>query len=145
MVPGDHHVYRRRWRVEGGLSRPMGQHGRLSVRYFYQERTQVWRPPISNSSMEVIDRMPAIEAAFQAPFRTFARAGFMRNRVTVATHGLPPAWTWGTRVETRAYLALQLRLGRVLVQGIECIELDREFYDVAFIHDKGFVQIQTTF
>ena len=59
--------------------------------------------------------------------------------------GQPPAHTWGTRVETRAYLALQVRFGRVLVQGTECFELDKENYDVAFIHDKGFVHIQTTF
>ncbi len=144
-VPGDHHVYRRRWRIEGALSRPVGSHGRLTARYFYQERTQVWRPPLSNATLEVIDRMPMIEGAFRAPLHTYARVGFMRNRVTVLDLGQAPVSTWGTRVETRAFLSLQKRFGRVLLQGTECVELDKERYDVAFVHDKGFLHIQTTF
>ena len=144
-VPGDHHVYQRRWRAEGALSRQVGAHGRLTARFFYQERTQVWRPPLANATLEIIDRMPMVEGAFQAPFQTYARVGCMRNRVTVAELGRLPVRTWGTRVETRVFLALQIRFGRVLLQGMECVELDREIYDVAFIHDKGFLHIQTTF
>jgi len=56
-----------------------------------------------------------------------------------------PGWTWGTRKESRAYLGLELLLGRVRVQGIEGIELDSEPYEVTFHHDKGFLQLQTTF
>jgi hypothetical protein len=144
-VPGDHHVFRRRWRGEGALSRVIGEHGRLTLRYVYQERTQVWRPPIANNTLAVIDRMPMIEGAFQAPFHTYARVGFMRNRVTVTGLDRQPVSTEGTRLETRAFLGLQVRFGRVVLQGTECIELNREAYDVAFIHDKGFLHFQTTF
>ncbi len=144
-VAGDHHAYRRRWRAEGALSRQVGRHGRVTLRYFYQERTQVWRPPISNATLDVIDRMPMVEGAFRAPLDMHARVGFMRNRITVVDAIRSPVSTWGTRVETRAFLSLQKRFGRVRLQITECLELDRELYDVAFIHDKGFVHIQTTF
>jgi hypothetical protein len=33
----------------------------------------------------------------------------------------------------------------VSLQAIEGIELDHEPYDVWFIHDKGFLHLQTTF
>ncbi len=145
FVPGDHHRYGRRTRGEAAYTRWLGEHGRLTMRFIYQERTQVWRPPVTNDALSVIDRMPVIEAGFRAPLDTYARVGLMRNRVTVV--GIPwrPVYTEGTRLETRGYLALQFRFGKVLVQGIECIELNREPYDVAFIHDKGFLHFQTTF
>lgn len=142
---GDHHQFRRKWRVDGSLTRALGERSRVTARFIYQERDQVWRPPISNSSLGVIDRMPMLEAAFPAPFEFFGRAGVMRNRITAVPNILVPVWTWGTRVETRAFVALQKRFGRVHLQGIECIELDREQYDVAFIHDKGFLQLQVVF
>ena len=140
---GDHHVYCRRWRGEGSLMRPMGEHGSLTLRYFYQERTQVWRPPISDVTLGVIDRMPMIEGAFRAKWNLGMKVGGMRNRVTVA--GQTPESTYGTRVETRAFFSLQKQFGRVRIQGTECIELDKEPYPVTFHHDKGFVHIQTTF
>lgn len=145
VFDGDHHLFRRKWRVDGSLTRALGEKSRVTARFIYQERTQVWRPPISNSSLDVIDRMPMLEAAFPVPFDFFGRAGVMRNRITVVPNILVPVWTWGTRVETRAFLALQKKFGRVHLQGVECVELDREQYDVAFIHDKGFLQLQITF
>ncbi len=142
---GDHHLYRRRWRGEAQLTRPVGEHGSLSLRYFYQERTQVWRPPYLNTALGVIDRMPMIEGSFRAKWNLGMRVGFMRNRITVVDNGGVPVFTWGTRVETRAFFCLQKQFGRVRIQGTEGIELDHEYYQVAFHHDKGFIHIQTTF
>jgi hypothetical protein len=142
---GDHHFFRRRWRVDGALTQPLGASGRLTARFIYQERTEVLRPPLAAASLDVIDRMPMLEAAGPLPFDFFGRAGFMRSRVTTVQHGILPHWTWGTRVETRAFVALQRQFGRVTIQGVECVELDREAYDVAFIHDKGFLQLQVMF
>jgi len=146
QIPGDHHVFQRRWLIEGGWSRPVGQAGRVAARFFYQERTQVWRPPIANATLGVIDRMPMVEGWFRAPLDLGVRVGAMRNRVTV-TSGVPLdfAWTWGTRVETRVFISLQRKFGRVWLQGTECIELDREFYEVSSHHDKGFLHMQFTF
>jgi hypothetical protein len=141
----DHHFFRRRWRVDGALTHPLGAQGRLTARFLYQERSEVIRPLLADASFDVIDRMPMLEVAGPMPFDFFGRAGFLRNRVTTVQHGILPHWTWGTRVETRAFVALQKQFGSVMVQGIECVEFDREFYDVAFIHDKGFLQVQVLF
>jgi hypothetical protein len=142
---GDHHVFRRRWRGEGMLQRAVGEHGSIALRYFYQERTEVWRPPIADATLGDIDRMPMIEGSFHARWNLGVRVGGMRDRVTVITRGLPNGSTPGTRVETRAFFCLQKKFGRVLVQGTEGIELDREPYPVTFHHDKGFIHVQTTF
>jgi hypothetical protein len=53
--------------------------------------------------------------------------------------------TYGTRKESRAYLGLIARFGRVSIQGVEGIELDHEPYEVTLWHDKGFLQLQSTF
>jgi hypothetical protein len=143
--PGDHHLYRRRSRLESAFGWPLGQHGRVTLRYFYQERDQVWRPSLGNSALGVIDRMPMAEGLFRGPAGLATRLGFMRNRVTVTNTGGVPASTWGTRVETRLFFSVQKQFGRVRIQGTECVELDREPYSVVFHHDKGFVHIQTTF
>ncbi len=144
-VPGDHHLYSRRWRVDGGLSHPYGQHARVSAHFVYQERMQIWGPPIADALLDCIDRMPMVETSFLLPLGIGARAGYMHNRVTVVQNGVAPTSSWGTRKENRLFLSLQKRFGRVLLQGTEGIELDKEGYDVAFVHDKGFVHIQVPF
>jgi hypothetical protein len=142
---GDHHLYARRWRTDGTLMRSLGEHASVSLRYFYQERTQVYRPPISNVTQNVIDRMPMVESSFLLTHTLGMRVGFMRNRITVDNPGGTPTGTYGTRVETRAFFCLRKKFGKVWIQGTECIELDKEPYPVTFHHDKGFVHIQTTF
>jgi hypothetical protein len=57
----------------------------------------------------------------------------------------PTEFSFGTRSESRLYLGLALRIGRIQVAGVEGIELDDEPYDVRIVHDKGFLQLQTTF
>jgi hypothetical protein len=143
--PGDHHLYSRRWRVEGGVSFPYGEHARVSATFLYQERLQVWSPPIANAFQDCIDRMPTLQTTFRLPLEIGARAGYMYNRVTVVREGNPPTGSWGTRRENRLFISLQKRFGRVLVQGTEGIELDKEGYDVAFVHDKGFVHVMFPF
>ncbi len=142
---GDYHRYARRWRGELLVTRMLTEHVRLTARGFYQERTQVYRPPLGNGALSLIDRMPMIELSYPIREHWASRVGFMRNRITVVDDSRSAVFTWGTRVETRAYFSLGRQFGRVRVQGTECIELDREQYDVAFHHDKGFVHIQTTF
>ena len=73
------------------------------------------------------------------------RFGLLHNRIGITRQGLIPDFTWGTRKESRAFIGLQARFGRVRVAGIEGIELDSEPYQVSFHHDKGFLQLQTTF
>ena len=145
QVPGDHHLYSRRWRVEGGYSFPYGEHASLNARFVYQERFQVWGPPIADAMRDCIDRMPILETAFQLPLQMRMSTGYMLNRITVVEQGTPPTGSYGTRHENRMYITLRVRVGRVLVEGTEGIELDKEKYDVAFVHDKGFVHILVPF
>jgi len=150
--PGDHHQYSRRWRVEGNLQRRIGEHASVSMRFFYQERTQVWQPVLT-TALGVIDRMPMVEGSFRAKWDLGVRVGYMRNRITVSGNGGAPMFiyggsqflTFGSRYENRAFFSLQKQFGRVRIQGTEGIELDHETYPVTFHHDKGFIHIQTTF
>jgi len=144
---GDHHVFRRRWRIESSLVTDVGEHGHVALRFFYQDRVQVWRPPIANATLGVIDRMPMIESWFRGPWSLGIRVGYMKDHITVSDNGGIGglAASEGTRPETRAFFQLQKQFGRVLLQGTEGIELDKEPYPVTFHHDKGFLQLQTTF
>jgi hypothetical protein len=74
-----------------------------------------------------------------------ARVGAMHDRVTISQIGPYHPTSYGTRVESRAYVGLSARIGRVWVSGVEGIELDPEPYDVWFVHDKGFLHLQATF
>ena len=76
------------------------------------------------------------------------RVGGLYDRITITQTGTTPAVaikTYGSRKESRAYVGLIARFGRVNLQGVEGIELDHEPYQVSFHHDKGFLQLQTTF
>ena len=95
-----------------------------------------------------MDRVLQAEAVWRAHARFALRVGGLYDRITVAETGSPPPrpfGTYGSRTESRAYLGLMARFGRVSLQVIEGIELDPEPYEVALAHDKGFLQLQTTF
>jgi len=59
--------------------------------------------------------------------------------------GITAPFSFGSRTETRAYLAAMARFGRVNLQIVEGIEVDHEPYEVWAVHDKGFVQLQASF
>ena len=141
---GDHHLYGRRWRAKGSLIQDFGRDAHVAVRYFYMDRIQVWRPPTADATLSVIDRCVMLDSWFKAPWGLGARLGIMRDRVTVSENGIPTE-TEGTRYEDRAIISLHKQFGRVRLQGIEGIELDKEPYPVTFHHDKGQIQLQTTF
>lgn len=141
----DSRSFRRRWVAEAALRRAISLRVTAEARWVYQDRTQDWHPTLGDGWFHAIDRMPMAEVAWQAHERVLARFGTMYNRVGVAKEGLIPAFTWGTRKESRLFLGLQVRFGKVLVQGVECVELDHEPYEVSFHHDKGFLHMQTTF
>jgi hypothetical protein len=149
QVPGDHHLFARRWRIDGSLTQDFGEDAHVAVRYYYMDRTQVWRPPFANTTLKVIDRCVFLDSWFKAPWDMGARIGLLRDRVTVwhdgGIYGLPGFDSQGTRYEDRAILSLHKMFGKVRLQGIEGIELDKEPYPVTFHHDKGFLFMQTTF
>ena len=149
--PGDHHEFARRWRIKGSLIQAIGDNAHVAFRYFYMDRTQVLRPPIADLTLNVIDRCVMVDSWFNAPGGLRVWLGALRDRVTVWSNVdpldylPPPLVSTGTRYEDRAIISLQKTFGRVRLQGIEGIELDHEPYQVSFHHDKGFIQLQTTF
>jgi len=144
-VPGTGRTYCRRWLVEGAARRAIGEKWTAEARGAYQDRTEDWRPPPSIANMRALDRGVALEFAGDVRENWRLRVGAMHDRVGLAEQGEMPAFTWGTRTESRAYVGLEARFGRIRVQGIEGIELDQESYDVSFHHDKGFLQLQAVF
>jgi hypothetical protein len=144
-VPGTGRKFCRRWLVEGAARRAIGAKWTAEARGAYQDRTQDWRPPPSIANMRALDRGFALEFAGEVRENWRLRVGALHDRVGLAEQGEMPAFTWGTRSESRAYVGLEARFGRIRVQGVEGIELDEEPYDVSFHHDKGFLQLQAVF
>ena len=149
QVPGDHHQFARRWRIAGILTQDFGEDAHLSLRYYYMDRTQVWRPPVANTTLNVIDRCLFLDFRFKVPWDLGARLGVLGDRVSVVhdggVYGLPGFDSQGTRTEGRAIISLHKKFGKVRLQGIEGIHLDEEPYPVTLRHDKGFLFLQTTF
>jgi hypothetical protein len=141
----DGRTFRRRWALEGAARVRLARDWTAEARWVHQERVQHWRPPAGNGQFAAVERTPVLELGWRPAAGWGARVGYMRDRVTVDQRGALPGFTYGTRNETRIHLGLQARFGRVLVQGVEGVELDREPYEVSFHHDKGFLQLQTTF
>lgn len=140
--------YRRQWSVETAARRRLAAGLTAEARWLYQGRTQTHAPPVGPRTFDAVDRVIQLEALWSANSRLALRVGGLHDRITVTQAGNWPSipyGSYGTRKESRAYVGLIARFGRVSVQGVEGIELDREPYDVAFIHDKGFLQLQTTF
>ena len=144
-VAGNARVFRRLWNSELAVRRRFGADTQGELRWIYKDRAQSWSPPGGDGRLRALDRVIASEISHQFSERWNGRAGLMYDRVSIAVHGGYPGFTWGSRKESRAFLGLRAKFGRVTVQGVECIELDREPYEVSFHHDKGFLQLQTTF
>jgi hypothetical protein len=140
--------YRRQWTLETAARRRLADRLTAEARWLYQGRTQNHAPPVGPRRFEAVDRVIQLEALWSANDRLAVRVGGLHDRITVTQAGnwlSIPYGSYGTRAENRVYVGLIARFGRVSMQGIEGIELDHEPYEVALIHDKGFLQLQTTF
>lgn len=136
--------WRRQWSAEGAVSTAIAAGTTCELRYLYQSRTQREGALANQGFLDVEDRMLALEVGREITSRFTARIGGIYDRIGVARTNWPD-FSWGSRKESRAYVGLAARFGRVLVSGTEGIELDHELYDVWLVHDKGFLQLQTTF
>ena len=141
---GDNANWRRQWTVEAALARTIGPLA-AELRAIHQSRTEHWAPPIGPGAFDGVDRMLQLDARWAVTPAFHVRAGGMYDRVTIESSGFQPYASWGSRKESRAYLGLSARFGRVSVEAIEGIELDSEGYEVWSVHDKGFLHLQTTF
>jgi hypothetical protein len=137
--------FRRQWSVETALRRAVTPRLTAEGRWVYQERTQDHAPPVFPSRFDAVDRVIQLEALWTPSPAWGLRLGWLHDHITVVQSGTSLEYSFGTRREARAYLGLLARFGRVSLQLVEGIELDREPYDVWFVHDKGFVQLQAVF
>jgi hypothetical protein len=140
--------FRRQWSFESTVHRRWTRRLEAEARWLYQGRTQRHGPPIGPRTFDAVDRVLQIETTWTASRALALRFGGMRDRITVADDGgnvYGGFAGYGTRAEDRLYIGLMSRFGRVRLQGIEGIELDHEPYKVSGVHDKGFLQLQTTF
>lgn len=136
--------FRRRWSTEAAVRRTLSPKLSAEARWLYQDRYQTLGPPHGLARFRGVDRMVGLEAAYDVSHRFTARVGALYDRVTIDRFGdLPPSY--GTRTESRAYFGLVARFGRVIVSGVEGLELDPEGYEVWGIHDKGFLHLMATF
>lgn len=140
--------YRRQWTFESAVRRRLASRMSAEARWLYQQRTRRQAPPIGPRTFDAVDRVLQLEAQWTATDAIALRFGGLHDRITVVDDGgiaYASFVGFGTRSESRLYLGLMARFGRVGLQAVEGIELDHEPYDVAFVHDKGFLQLQTTF
>ena len=141
---GDGRCTRRLWRAELGLRRAAWRDATVEARWIYMDRRQSERAPLPALGFHAVDRLLQLEACWAPRAGLALRAGGLFDRATVdrddATRPLH-----GARNESRAYVGLALRFGRVWAAGTEGVELDPERYEVWNHHDKGFLQLQATF
>jgi 2-dehydro-3-deoxyphosphogluconate aldolase/(4S)-4-hydroxy-2-oxoglutarate aldolase len=139
---GDAHDFRRLWIAEVSASRVFGERLGTELKWLYMGRDQHVAQPLGPDEFFADDRLLQLETTYRVSPKAVVRVGGMYDQIGVTQNG---AHGYGSRKESRAYIGLALRFGRVLLQGVEGIELDNEPYDVWFVHDKGFLHLQTTF
>ena len=91
------------------------------------------------------DRVLNAEFTYRVLPHVSTRVGGLYDQISIAQAGPAATKSYGTRHESRAYIGLVAKFGKVSLAGIEGIELDPEPYDVWFVHDKGFLQLQAVF
>jgi hypothetical protein len=145
LSTGDGLTFRRQWSAEVSATRHLFGRVEGEARYLYQARRESAREPVGPIRFDAIDRLMMFEMRFPVAGEVQARVGGMFDRITVANEGRPFLQTYGTRNESRAFVGLSARFGRVSIHAVEGIELDPEPYEVWLVHDKGFLHLQATF
>jgi hypothetical protein len=145
-LPGSSFVsdYRRQWSGEATVTWRMTRRWTVEAHGVYQDRKGNVASESAPRSFSGIDRAGQGEARYTREHFVL-RLGYLHDTIRISQPGVNPAFSWGSRGENRAYFGLGFRFGRVWLAGIEGLELDQEPYPVAWIHDKGFLQLQTTF
>lgn len=141
---GSGRVTRRLWRAEAGVRRPVARGITVAADWIHMDRMQSEREPRPALAFHGVDRIVRLEALWSPRATLALRAGGLFDRVTADRSGAASE-QHGGRNESRAYVGVVLRFGRLSVTATEGVELDPERYEVWNHHDKGFVQLQTTF
>jgi hypothetical protein len=149
-VPADYSTpdardFRRQWTAGVSARRRVTAKFTAEARWLYQGRTENHGPPVGPRTFEGVDRALQLDTWYQWRPHLAARAGLLYDKISIDRTEPSPIFSWGSRKESRAYIGVMARFGRVSVHAIEGIELDHELYKVSGIHDKGFLHLQTTF
>jgi hypothetical protein len=145
LSTGDNANWRRQWTAEAAVAREIAPRLGAELRAIYQSRTERWEPPLGPGDFDGIDRMLQLDARWEVTPAFQVRAGGLHDRIHIVHSGFQPYSTWGSRTESRAYFGISARFGRVSIEAIEGVDLDPEGYEVWWVHDKGFLHLQTTF
>lgn len=137
--------FRRQWSGELSVRRALTPRYSALVHWFYQERTERYGAGIGPGVFAAVDRVTRVEIDGSLSPKLMFRVGGLYDRLGFARSGVTRRDSQIRNKESRAFIGLIARFGRVSVAGVEGIELDKEHYDVSFHHDKGFLQLQTTF
>jgi hypothetical protein len=141
---GRNHHFRRRWSTEGAVARTFGRALTAEARGIYQERDQALGAPLGPATFTGVDRMFGVETRYAIQRSLTARVGALYDRISI-DRDLTEPFSYGSRSESRAYVGLIARFGRVSLSAVEGIELDPEPYEVWWVHDKAFLHLQATF
>jgi hypothetical protein len=145
LSTGDARASRRFWRAEVSAGRPVARGLALEGRWLYVDRWQSQRAPLPAVVYHGVDRTLQLEARWTARPDLVLRLGGLHDRASVGGSAAGGYAARGGRNESRAYVGIAGRLGRVALSAVEGIELDPERYEVWHHHDKAFLQLQTTF
>lgn len=137
--------FRRMWSAEFAASGTPTPRLAFEARCVYQDRDQNVGAPVGPGDFGAIDRLVSLEGTWAITRDLHARVGGMYDRISIAHSGVVRYDSYGTRNESRAFIGLMARFGKVRMQAVEGIELDPEPYDVWLVHDKGFLQLQAEF
>jgi hypothetical protein len=137
--------YRRQWWVETAVRGAITERLAAELRWLYQSRSQDIGAGPASRTFDAADRVLQLETTYDIADGWMARLGLMHDRVGIGRRGPSPPFSYGSRTESRAYIGLAARFGRVSLHGVEGIELDHEPYEVWLVHDKAFLHLQTTF
>jgi hypothetical protein len=138
------HDFRRQWWTEAAIHRRFGS-VMTELRGLYQSRSQDVGPPVGPRTFDAVDRVIQAEAVVPIQSWLQGRVGGLYDRISVRQSGTHLTFSYGSRTESRAYVGLMARVGRVSLHAVEGIELDPERYEVWWVHDKAFLHLQTTF
>lgn len=144
IADGSGRCTRRLWQIELGTRRALPRALSAEARWLYLDRMESRRAPGSPLSFHAVDRVMQLELRWSPRPNLALRGGGLFDRVSTGCDPLPEN-PHSARNESRAYVGLALRFGRLSLTGTEGIELDPEHYEVWNHHDKGFLQLQTTF
>jgi hypothetical protein len=117
----------------------------VDLHWLYRVRVDQFHPAGPVVWLDAIDRVVWLDSWTTLSPRFDLRIGGMTDRISITTSQPYTFHTYGSRRESRAYVGLTGRFGKLIVTALEGFEIDREPYDVYFVHDKGFISFQATF